>query len=87
MKLTEAEWRLREEFRRDWASFCDCDPVAEDFPERMEAAGFIELGSADELPEDPFVWEKYGDDPPTTVWLLTPAGRSLLNAAEEQEDE
>ncbi|MEN6544811.1 MAG: hypothetical protein ABFE07_02120 [Armatimonadia bacterium] len=79
-RLTEREWQEIEEFRRDWPRFCDADPVAHDFAERMEAAGFIELTAATgrEMEEDTFWVEKYGPEPPSEVWTLTPAGRAAL---------
>lgn len=85
-KLTEAEWRELEEFRRDWARFCDADPVAADFEDRMEAAGYIELQWLDEgeaqatVDADPFWADKFGDQMPTSVYVLTPAGRKALEA-------
>lgn len=79
-KLTEAEWRLVEEFRRDWPRFCDADTVAPDFEDRMEAAGYIELvpASGTEMEDDMFWAEKFGPDKPTLVWSITEAGRLVL---------
>lgn len=87
MKLTEQEWRELDEFRRDWYRFCDADPVAVDFTERMEAAGYIELAPAtgDEMDGDPFWAQKWGPDKPSHVWKLTPAGRAAIKAAREQQ--
>ena len=79
MKLTAQEVRTLDEFRRDWNAFCDADPVAPDFAERMEAAGFIELVPVDdEALDDPFAYER-GIEPGGLMWDLTPAGRSALS--------
>lgn len=83
-RLTEREWQEIEEFRRDWSRFCDADPVAPDFEERMEAAGLIELQWLDEgeaqatVEADPFWADKYGDQMPSSVYVLTAAGRAAL---------
>ena len=86
-KLTELEWRTLEEFRRDWPRFCDADPVAPDFDERMEAAGYIELQGLSSkeakrvVNSDGFWAAKYGCDLPTSIWVLTPAGIEALSRA------
>jgi len=83
-RLTEREWQEIEEFRRDWPGFCDADPVAPDFTERMEAAGLIELRWLDEgeaqatVDADPFWTDKFGDQMPSSVYVLTDAGRAAL---------
>lgn len=85
--LTEQQWREVEELRRDWPRFCDADPVAPDFEERMEAAGYIELQWLDEseaqatVDDDIFWQEKFGDQMPTSVYVLTPEGRKALEQA------
>lgn len=83
-RMSERELQEIEEFRSDWPRFCDADPVAPDFAERMEAAGLIELQWLDEgeaqatVNADPFWVEKYGEEMPSSVYVLTDAGRSAL---------
>jgi hypothetical protein len=78
---------LLDEFRRDWPRFCDADPVEPDFADRMEAAGLIELQWLDAgeaqatVDADPFWADKYGDDLPSSVYVLTDAGRQALAAS------
>jgi len=67
------------ELRAYWADFCDCDPYPDDFPERMEAAGLIEIDSVSDIDlESAFAAER-GIEPGGSVWRLTPAGRAALN--------
>jgi hypothetical protein len=69
-----------EDLRENWHNFCDCDYFvgAADFPERMEAAGLIELVPVDDdALEDPFADER-GILPGGMMWKLTEAGRNAL---------
>lgn len=74
------QWRLRDEFRKHWHDFCGCDPFdgSDTFPERMEAAGFIELQPAtrDDW-EQPFA-EELGIVPGGMVWRTTTLGDAAL---------
>jgi hypothetical protein len=79
-RLTEREWRLREELREHWFAFCDADAVPEGFIERMEAAGFASLRRATrEDWESAFAADR-GIEKGGAVWALTPAGRAVLAA-------
>ena len=43
-KLTEEEWRAREDLRKHWNAFCDADAIPidrEDFTERLEKFGLV----------------------------------------------
>lgn len=88
-RFTEAEWRSREDLLKNWAAFCDADPFdgAADFADRMEAAGLIELQWLDEgesqatMEADPFWAAKFGDQAPSSVYVLTDAGRIALQAS------
>ena len=74
-KLTEER-----ELVAHWGDFCDADPFdgSDNFPERMEAAGLIELVPVtDEALEDPFAYER-GIERGGMMWQLTPAGRAAL---------
>ncbi len=76
MKLTE-----RDDLRKNWHSFCDCDPFdgADTFPDRMEAAGLIELlPVTDDDLEQAFA-EELGIIPGGMVWHLTESGRSEMS--------
>ena len=82
MRLTEAQ-----DLQKNWHSFCDCDPFegADTFPERMEAAGFIELlPVTDDDLEQSFA-EELGIVPGGSCWNLTPAGRRALTSGRERE--
>lgn len=82
-KCTEADGRLRDEFRRDWHSRCDCDwslmsGNVETFDDRMEAAGFIRLVPVTRRAlEQPFAAE-LGIEKGGTMWELTAKGRKVL---------
>lgn len=74
-KLTSAQ-----ELAAHWHDFCDADAFdgADTFPERMEAAGLIELVAVtNEALEDAFAAER-GIEPGGMMWQLTPAGRLAL---------
>ena len=80
MKLTKAEWRTLDDFRKHWAAFCDADPFdgSDTFPERMEEAGYIELDYVnEETLQESFASER-GIEPGGMVWVLTAAGRAAL---------
>jgi hypothetical protein len=79
-RLSEAEWRLREDLRANWAAFCDADPFegSDTFTDRMEAAGYCELVSVTKAAlQDPFAYER-GIEPGGMMWQLTEAGRAAL---------
>ena len=89
-RYTEDEWRARADLRKNWAAFCDADAFegSADFADRMEAAGLIELQWLDEgearatVDADPFWATKYGDELPSSVYVLTDAGRAALTNRE-----
>ena len=78
LRLTESEWRLRDELRKYWSAFCDADIVPGDFIDRMEEAGFAQLRpvTRDDL------MSSYAEDRGILkggmVWDLTPKGRAIL---------
>ena len=79
-KLTEAQRDLRV----NWGTFCDADYFdgVEDFSERMEYAGLIELVPVtDEALDEAFAYER-GIERGGMMWQLTPAGRSALEASD-----
>lgn len=67
-----------EELKDDWYKFCDADPVADGFIERMEAAGYAELVAVTEQAlEDPFAAER-GIERGGMMWQLTRLGRMRM---------
>lgn len=84
-KLTEAEWRLREELRLNWAAFCDADPVPVDFIERIEGAGFAALRKVTRNDLEQAFAAELGIYKGGSVWDLTPAGRSALSTTTKGE--
>ena len=86
-RLTESEWLARQDLRKNWAAFCDADAFegSEDFADRMEAAGLVELKWLDEgeaqatIDADPFWAAKFGDQMPSSVYVLTDDGRTALS--------
>lgn len=85
-RLTKAQWRTLDEFRRDYHRFCDADPVSPDFSERMETAGYIELRSVtDDDLEDAFAYER-GIERGGSLWDLTDLGRTALAEGEGGEN-
>ncbi len=81
LRLTESEWRLREEFRQHWSAFCDADPVPEEFADRMDDAGFIQLRKVTRYDlEDSFAQER-GIEKGGYVWDLTRLGKEILDQA------
>lgn len=79
-RLTEAEWRTLDEFRKHWDSFCDADYFkgAHDFSERMEAAGLVELVPVDDDALNDAFAEERGIVSGGMMWVLTEAGRLAL---------
>ena len=81
IKLTEAEWRNVDDLRKHWGAFCDADPFdgSDTFPDRMEAAGFVELVPVDDdALEDAFASER-GIERGGMMWSLTESGRAALD--------
>lgn len=80
-KLTEREWRDRDDLRKHWNAFCDADFVPEDFIERMEEAGFAQLRpvTRDDLRSS--YAEDRGILKGGMLWDLTPKGRGILMGA------
>ena len=80
MKLTESEWRNVDDLRKHWADFCDCTPFdgSDTFPERMEAAGYIELVPVDDEALQSSFADELGIEPGGMMWVLTDAGRRAL---------
>lgn len=79
-KLTEAQRDLR----GNWGAFCDADVFdgVEDFSERMETAGLIEIVPVtDEALDEAFAYER-GIERGGMMWKLTPAGRAALEASD-----
>lgn len=86
MRLTEAEWRNLDDFRKHWNTFCDADQFdgSDTFPERMESAGYIELVPVDDdALEEPFACER-GIERGGIMWALTDLGRAALAQSEEK---
>lgn len=71
-----------------WRDFCDADPVPPEFADEMEAAGLIELQSLTPreatriVSADPFWATKYGTETPSSIYVLTDAGRQALSEGE-----
>lgn len=82
-----------QKLRACWAAFCDADPVPTEFIEDMEAAGLVELQLLNKreakavMAEDGFWEAKYGDHQPTSIFVLTDAGRAALAQLQENDDE
>jgi hypothetical protein len=79
----EAEKDLEREFRRHWADFCDADPFpgSDTFAERAEVAGLIELVPVtDQALESAFAAER-GIEPGGMMWVLTDAGRAVMEGS------
>ncbi|MFZ5737686.1 MAG: hypothetical protein ACOY6K_12480 [Pseudomonadota bacterium] len=75
-RYTESEWRVIDDLRRNWRSFCDCDAFdgSADFAERMEAAGMIALRPVKESDlEESFAAER-GIERDGLLWELTYKG-------------
>lgn len=84
MKLTieYSELSTEQKLRLLWADFCDADPVPPEFPDEMEAAGFIDCVPVDkDALESPFAYER-GLEPGGSMYVLTPAGRQALKGGE-----
>jgi hypothetical protein len=75
-----ADTTILDDFRRNWLSFCDCDPFpgAHDFQERMEAAGLIETAAVDDDDLDGSFAAERGLERGGHKWVLTEAGRHAL---------
>lgn len=70
-----------DDLRRHWVEFCDADPFdgINDFAERMERAGLIDLHPVDDDDlEDAFASER-GIHRGGFVWRLTDAARAILD--------
>ena len=66
------------ELRDWWSAFCDADYLPEEFEERMEEAGLIELVPVDDdALDDAFAAER-GIVPGGMMWVATKAGRAAL---------
>lgn len=82
------EEMARDELRRNWHRFCDCDSFdgRDTFTERMEALGYVRLRKvrkADVL-DEPFAAER-GIELGGYLWELTPKGRAALQSPAEEE--
>jgi hypothetical protein len=87
MKLTEAQWRTVDDFRKHWPTFCDAGSFdgSDTFSERMEAAGYIELVPVDDdALEKAFAAER-GIEPGGMMWSPTEAGRRALEQSQSEE--
>lgn len=80
-RLTEQEWRDREDLRKNWEASCQCDPFegADTFLERMAAAGFIELAPVEDHQLQTAFAGELGIHPGGSVWELTDKGRKVLS--------
>lgn len=77
--------RAEDELREHWADFCDCDPVPEGFPDRMEKAGLVTFRKVTKADlEQPFAEER-GIERGSYVWDLTEAGRQAFAARQSQD--
>lgn len=79
--LSEAQ-RLHEDLTDNWDAFCSGDPPPHprdepDFPQCLEAHGFVELVPVDDdALEHPFASE-IGLEPGGMMWQLTPLGLAV----------
>lgn len=87
LRLTESEWRAREELRQHWSPFCDADPVPEGFADRMEGAGLIETRKVTRADlEDEFAAER-GIEKGGYVWCLTRLGHEVLDSSHQLQEQ
>lgn len=68
------------DFKKNWSSFCDADQFEgrEDFAERMEAAGLIELVPVDNNALDDAFAAQRGIEKGGFMWRATDAGLRVL---------
>lgn len=89
-RLREARgvMQLYYDLTQNWDAFCDADPLPypagddtdAEFPQRLEAGGYVELVPADrEALEDPFAAER-GIEPGGQMWRLTDHGKQARTA-------
>lgn len=80
-RLTEAEWRDRDDLRKHWHSFCDADPFpgSDTFAQRMEDRGYARLRRVklSDIESDPFAAER-GIEVGGSLWELTEKGHAAF---------
>lgn len=83
LRMTEAEWRTLNDFRKYWHAFSQCDLIpidGDDFTDRLEAAGYIELAKVTKrvLAETSFA-DELGFELGGNYWKLTKKGLAALD--------
>ena len=78
----------KESLRRNWCSFCDCDPLdppdldRDRFIEQMEQSGLVKMKTATkrDVEDESFAYEK-GIEVGAPIWVLTSAGSAAIRSA------
>lgn len=83
--LTEDEWRARDDLRKYWHAFCDCDVIPidrDDFTDRLEKFDLVTWREVTEqdVQANPFAAE-LGLELGGMCWDLTAKGHKVLDAA------
>lgn len=84
LPISYQEATPQQKLRAYWPAFCDADTVPAEFAEDMEAAGLVELqglsmrAAKQVVGSDPFWAAKFGEDLPSSIYVLTDAGRAAL---------
>lgn len=81
-KLTEDEWKARDDLRKYWSAFCDADviPIDRDsFTDRLEKFGLVTWRKVTkrDVESTPFAYE-LGLEVGGMCWDLTAKGRKVL---------
>lgn len=81
--MTEAEWAARDDLRKYWNAFCDCDliPIDRDrFIERLEEYGLVEWSKVTkrDMQATSFAAD-LGLELGGMCWKLTAKGHNILN--------
>lgn len=84
--LTEDEWRARDDLRKYWHAFCDCDVIPidrDDFTDRLEKFGLIDWSTVTkrDLAETSFAAER-GLELGGFCWKLTTKGHAVFDKIE-----
>lgn len=81
-KLTEEEWKARDDLRKYWGAFCDCDSLPidrDDFTDRLEKFGLVEWRKVTkrDIEDAPFAYE-LGLEVGGMCYSLTAKGHEVL---------
>jgi len=84
--LTEDEWRARDDLRKYWHAFCDCDVIpidTDDFTDRLEKFGLIEFSTFTkrDAGQTSFMEER-GLEIGGPCWKLTAKGHAVYDKIE-----